>query len=181
MNLRYAEREAQAVAELVPDTLALIRENATKAKSREIAPQRGILHFATHAEFDEDDPLGAALLLAPTLAADGRLGVQEIFGLDLRTSLVVLSACEIALGWRNPGDELIGLTRAFIYAGTLSITTTPWEVNDRASFELIQGFYRHLQSGRSTAEALRLAQIDTMEKYPHPYYWAAYQLTGEPR
>jgi CHAT domain-containing protein len=181
MNLRYAEREVQAVAELVPDTLALIRENATKAKSREFAPQRGILHFATHAEFDEEDPLGSALLLAPTLADDGRLDVQEIFGLELHASLVVLSACETSLGKRNPGDEIISLTRAFIYAGTPSVITTLWKVNDRASYELVQTFYRQLQTGQSKAEALRQAQITTLQKYPHPYYWAAYQLTGEPQ
>lgn len=181
LNLRYAEREVQAVAELVPGALVFTRQEATKARSRELAPQRNLLHFATHAELDEEDPLGSALRLAPTPTDDGRLDVQEIFGLELHASLVVLSACETSLGKRNPGDEIVGLTRAFIYAGTPSVITTLWKVNDRASFELVQEFYRQLQRGQSKVEALRQAQLDTQQKYPHPYYWAAYQLTGEPR
>jgi CHAT domain-containing protein len=107
--------------------------------------------------------------------------VQEIFGLDLHASLVVLSACETALGKLTRGDELTGLTRAFIYAGTPSVITTLWQVNDRASYELMREFYQNLKSGRNKAEALRQAQLTTLQKYPHPYYWAAYQLTGEAR
>jgi CHAT domain-containing protein len=181
LDLRYAEREVHAVADLLPGALVFTRQHATKTKGRELAPQRTILHFATHAELDEEDPLGSALLLAPTASNDGRLDVQEIFGLELHASLVVLSACETSLGKRNPGDEIISLTRAFIYAGTPSVITTLWKVNDRASYELIQAFYRQLQNGRSKAEALRQAQLTTLQKYPHPYYWAAYQLTGEPQ
>lgn len=181
LYLRYAEREVRAVADLFPQSVILVQRDATKTTTREHSPRHTLLHFATHAELDEADPLGSALLLAPSNGDDGRLEVQEIFGLNLQASLVVLSACETALGRLTRGDELTGLTRAFIYAGTPSIITTLWKVNDRASYELMRDFYRHLEAGQNKAEALRQAQLATLAKYPHPYYWAAYQLTGEPR
>jgi CHAT domain-containing protein len=101
--------------------------------------------------------------------------------LTLRADLIVLSACETGLGTLRQGDELTGFTRAFIYAGTPSIITTLWQVNDRASYELMRAFYQGLKAGQSKIEALRRAQLATLQRYPHPYYWAAYQLTGEGR
>jgi len=181
LNLRYAEREVRGLADLFPGAVLLTRQEATKAKARDYSPRYTLLHFATHAELDEADPMGSAILLAPDQGDDGRLEVQEIFGLNLHASLVVLSACETALGKLTRGDELTGLTRAFIYAGTPSVITTLWKVNDRASYELMQEFYRNLKTGKDKAESLRQAQLATLEKYPHPYFWAAYQLTGEAR
>jgi len=181
LNLRYAEREARGIAALFPETALVTGKAATKATSRDESPHYRVLHFATHAELDEADPLGSALRLAPSQNDDGRLEVQEIFGLDLHASLVVLSACETALGKLTRGDELTGLTRAFIYAGTPSVITTLWQVNVRASYELMREFYRNLKDGKDKAEALRQAQLATLQKYPPPYFWAAYQLTGEAR
>jgi CHAT domain-containing protein len=181
MNLRYAEREARELQRLFPGATVLLRQDATEERARTHLGQHAVAHLATHADLEEEDPLGSALLLRPGGADDGRLEVQEIFGLDLQASLVVLSACETALGRLGKGDELTGLTRAFIYAGTPSIITTLWKVNDRASYELMREFYRNLKAGRDKAEALRQAQLTTLERYPHPYYWAAYQLTGEAR
>ena len=93
----------------------------------------------------------------------------------------MLSACETALGTLTRGDELTGLTRAFIYAGTPSVITTLWQVNDRSAFELMGEFYRQLRAGRNKAEALRLAQLAILDLHPQPYHWAAYELIGEPR
>ena len=181
LNLRYAEREVRAIADLFPNTTLLIRETATKDQALSQSPKYTVLHFATHAELDEADPLGSALRLTSTPKDNGRLEVEEIFGLDLHASLIVLSACETSLGKLTLGDELTGLTRAFIYAGTPSVITTLWQVNDRASYELMQEFYHQLQTGKDKAEALRSAEVTTLAKYPHPYFWAAYQLTGEAR
>jgi CHAT domain-containing protein len=145
-----------------------------------MGPQ-SLIHLATHADLDEEDPLGSALLLHPEGSDSGRLEVQEIFGLDLHASLVILSACDTSLGKLTRGDELIGLTRAFIYAGTPSVISTLWRVEDRASYELMRVFYRNLRAGQSKGDALRQAQLVTLQEYPHPYYWAAYQLVGEAR
>jgi CHAT domain-containing protein len=178
-NLRFAEREAKEVATVYPQSAVYLRAEASKPRAISLSPNYDMLHFAVHAEFNEEDPMSSALLLAVEGKDDGRLKVEEIFSLDLKTSMVVLSACETGLGKLSSGDEIVGLTRAFIYAGTPSIVTTLWKVNDRASYELMREFYRNLKSAKKS-EALRLAQLKTMQEFPEPFYWAAYQLTGEP-
>ena len=125
------------------------------------------------------DPLSSALLLVPGGGEDGRLEVRELFGLDLHARLVVLSACETGLGALSRGDELVGLQRAFLYAGTPAVITTLWKVDDRASYELMRAFYDRL-SGLGATEALRQAQRETMRTFPHPFAWAAFGLAGLP-
>ncbi len=181
MNLRYAEREVREVERQFPQATVLVRQDATKDQTRRHLNAQSLIHLATHADLDEQDPLGSALLLRPEGTDTGRLEVQEIFGLDLDATLVVLSACETSLGKVTRGDEVVGLTRAFIYAGTPSVISTLWRVDDRASYELMQAFYENLRAGQAKGEALRQAQLATLARYPHPYFWAAYQLTGEPR
>jgi len=181
LSLRYAQREALGINALFPGSTLATGPAATKTAVRDALANHNILHFATHADFDEADPLGSALLLAGPPGSENRLEVQEVFGLDLHASLVVLSACDTGLGKLSRADELTGMLRAFIYAGTPSVITTLWQVNDRAAYELMQEFYQHLKAERNKAEALRQAQLAIMQKYPQPYYWAAYQLTGEPR
>ena len=178
-NLRFAEREAKEVASVYPQSAVYLRADASKPRVVSLSPNFDMLHFAVHAEFNEEDPMSSALLLAPEGSGDGKLKVGEIFSLDLKTNMVVLSACETGLGKLSSGDELVGLTRAFIYAGTPSVVTTLWKVNDRASYELMREFYQHLKTAKKS-EALRQAQLKTVEQFPEPFYWAAYQLTGEP-
>ena len=178
-RLPFAEAEVQSLRRAFPDAVVLTGRDATRARLLAVAPTAHVLHFAAHAEFDVQDPLGSAILLAPEGADDGRLEVQEIYGLTLASSLVVVSACETALGQVSAGDEVIGLTRAFIYAGAPTVVTTLWKVDDRASFRLMDAFYRALAAGASKAQALRRAQLTVMRDAPPPFFWAAYQLTGE--
>jgi len=139
----------------------------------------GVFHLATHGELSADDPMSSAMLV-PGSGEDGRLEVREVFGLDLHARLVVLSACETGLGKLTRGDELVGLQRAFLYAGTPAVVTTLWKVDDKATFELVRAFYTRLESG-GPVDALRQAQLETMRAFPHPYAWAAFGLTGSPR
>ncbi len=112
---------------------------------------------------------------------DGVLEVHEVYEMDLtQTDLVVLSACETKLGKRSRGDDIIGLNRAFIYAGASSVIATLWKVNDRATKDFMIAFYKQLKHGKSKAEALRTAQRKIRATYPHPYYWAGFVLTGDP-
>ena len=178
-NLRFAEREAKEIAALYPQSAVYLRSEASKPRAVSLSSQYDMLHFAVHAELNEDDPVSSALLLTGEGKDDGRLKVGEIFSLNLKAGMVVLSACETGLGKLSNGDEMIGLTRAFIYAGTPSVVTTLWKVNDRASYELMREFYQHLKTVKKS-EALRQAQLKTMEQFPEPFYWAAYELTGEP-
>ncbi len=181
LALRYAEREARAVAERFPaTTTVLTRTDATEARAKRLGGEVGLLHFAVHGELSEQDPMGSALLLVPGDGEDGRLQVRELFGMDIAARLVVLSACETGLGKLSRGDELVGLQRAFLYAGTPAVVTTLWKVDDRASYLLMRGFYEHLAT-EGPAQALRAAQRALMVDFPHPFAWAAFGLTGAVR
>jgi CHAT domain-containing protein len=124
-----------------------------------LAREYDILHFAAHTELKQDDPLSSAVLLAKSSNDSGRLEVRDIFTLDLNASLVVLSGCETALGKLSSGDELVGLTRAFIYAGTPSVVASLWKVDDASTAQLMSSFYRNLKS-KTKVESLRQAQLD---------------------
>jgi len=180
LALPWAEREARMVGQREPGATVLVRSDATEVEVKKLLESVGLVHFATHGELNEKDPLSSAVLLVPGGGEDGRLEVREVFGLDLHARLVVLSACETGLGKLSRGDELVGLQRAFLYAGTPAVVTTLWKVDDRASYELIRAFYNRLASA-GPVEALRQAQIETMATFPHPYSWAAFGLSGAPR
>ena len=94
---------------------------------------------------------------------DGNLQVREIFEMELNASLVVLSACETALGKLSNGDELVGLTRAFIYAGTPSVVASLWKVDDSSTAKLMGNFYKYLKTG-TKVDALRKAQLDLIRR-----------------
>jgi CHAT domain-containing protein len=97
--------------------------------------------------------------------------------------LVVLSACETGLGKEVKGEGLIGLTRAFLYAGTPSVVVSLWKVADQSTAEVMVRLYRHLKGGRmNKAEALRQAQLEVIRegRFAHPYYWAPFVLVGQP-
>src|SRR5262245_6206321 len=158
-NLEFAELEAKEVKAAYPESSVYIGKEATEEKSKTFSPNHDILHFATHAQLNEDDPLSSAVLLAKEDTEDGRLEVREIFGLDLKANLVVLSGCDTALGKLSTGDELVGLTRAFIYAGTPSVVASLWSVDDSSTAHLMASFYRNLKT-MSKVEALRQAQLE---------------------
>lgn len=91
----------------------------------------------------------------------------------------MLSACETQLGELSAGDEVVGLTRAFFFAGTPSVIATLWSVDDRPTALLMEHFYRQLRAGVSKAQALRMAQQEVRQHYPSPYYWAGFVLSGD--
>jgi len=177
-DLRFAEREAKEIERVYPKSAVYLKAEATKPRAVSLSPDYDILHFAVHGEFDQDDPLSSGLLLAAGGKGEGKLKASEIFSLSLKADMVVLSACETGLGKVTNGDEIIGLTRAFIYAGAPSVVTTLWKVNDLASYELVQEFYTNLKT-KKKSEALRQAQLKIMKEFPHPFFWAAYELNGE--
>ena len=159
MALQFAEIEAGEIKKLYPQANVLLKKEATEEKAKTLSPQNDIVHFASHAELNEDDPLASAIRLAKSDKEDGRLEVREIFGMDLKASLVVLSACETGLGKLSSGDELVGLTRAFIYAGTPSVVASLWNVEDSSTAQLMASFYKNLKT-MTKVEALRQAQLN---------------------
>ena len=100
--------------------------------------------------------------------------------LRLAADLVTLSACQSALGELVTGEGMVGLSRAFFYAGAPSVVASLWNVNDEASAELMRHFYRGLRRGLTKAEALRQARLELRRepRYSHPYFWAPFVLVG---
>jgi parallel beta-helix repeat protein len=177
--LIFAEREAQAIAEFC-STEPLLGDAATESAVREWASQASILHLAAHGSYNPYTPLYSTIALAPDETNDGRLEVHEVYGLDLTSAdLVVLSACQTHLGELSAGDELVGLTRAFFFAGTPTVVASLWSVDDEATGLLMERFYTHLGQGMSKAAALRQAQLEVWETHPDPYYWAGFVLSGD--
>jgi CHAT domain-containing protein len=178
--LRYAEQEARDVAALF-NTRAVVGSAATESVLRAQAGNFDILHLAAHGQLNSASPLFSRIVLARDRDADGVLDVQEVYGLNLgRVDLVVLSACETQLGAQSRGDDIVGLNRAFLYAGTPTVVASLWRVEDVATGMLMKSFYTNLKRGLSKAAALQAAQRVTRANYPHPYYWAAFVLTGDP-
>ncbi len=188
-NLPGAEREAQAIADLLGAT-AFLGADATEARLwGEVAGQRYI-HLAAHGSFNPVAPQFSRIYLAPggdkTLPAerrDGFLETREVWNLPMESAqLVTLSACQTQLGDLSTGDEWVGLSRAFIYAGTSGLVASLWNVEDASTAQLMTAFYKRVEAGEDPAVALRAAQLAFLNdsKYAHPYYWAAFNYTGAP-
>ncbi len=180
LDIPFALNEVKAIKKLYPDSTVLVRKSATRSAFERLSGSYDGLHFASHGIFDANRPLNSALLLSPEGSDNGRLTVNEIFDLDLDASLVTLSACQSGVSRIRAGDEMMGLPRAFIYAGAPSVVASLWNVNDEATAILMEGFYKNLRSTEK-ADALRKAQISMIKdpKYKKPFYWAAFSLTGD--
>ena len=179
-RLVHAEDEVNSLKGLFPQVDVYTGDNATERVLQEHGSEYDILHFACHGELNMDEPMLTSLRLAPDNENDGYLHAGEVFDYDLSASLVVLSACNSALGELTSGNELMGLTRSFLYAGVPSIVASLWTVDDRSTAYLMQQFYRNLGT-MTKADALREAKLATMKKYPSPFHWAAFCLQGDYR
>ena len=150
-----------------------------------------VIHFDTHGMFNANNGLYSWLAMSKLTeygTETEQLYVVYILNLNLQACLVVLRACMSGLGEVHPGDDIIGLTRAFFYAGVPSIVASMWEIDDQGSCDLIESFYdAWLKCGDKAdkAEALRKAQLEMMKflddlgKERHPYRWAGFALYGD--
>jgi CHAT domain-containing protein len=181
-SLVFSEKEVEELKHLYPrDTEIFTGKEAKETRVGYYGPYADILHFSCHGIFNAANPLYSALLLAPDNSADGRLEVQEIFQLNLKPAyLVTLSACETNVSNISPGDELVGLARAFIYAGTPSVLASLWKVDDYYTEKLMVSFYRALKN-TDKITALHQARQEMIDKYGkrHPFYWAPFVLIGD--
>lgn len=179
-NLPFAEKEAERLRFDFPDVTIRTGAEATESWLVENLQQYGIIHIASHGEYDPHAPLFSALLLAADGQNDGTLSAQEIFSLQMRADLVALSACQTGLGRITSGDDIVGLNRAFVYAGTRQLLSTLWRVDDISTALLFKHFYR--QSKRlDRAEALRQAQliVRSRPEFQHPARWSGIALSGD--
>jgi CHAT domain-containing protein len=166
--------EAQAVARHFPAAEVLTDRQATMEALRAKAPGCGVLHLACHGMFRSDNPMFSSLKLC-----DGWLTAADVLDLDFAGALVTLSACESGRNEVFAGDELIGLTRAFLGAGAATLVASLWLVQDETTAELMEKWYELLREGVGRAAALRKAQLALKDRFPHPYYWAPFVLIGQ--
>ena len=193
--LPNSREEANRIAALYPQAKVrvFLQQEAREenVKSETLLNEFRFVHFAAHGLLNETKPQYSGLVLSlpdrqssvvDRQSEDGLLQVYEIFDLKLNADLVVLSACETGLGKEVKGEGLVGLTRAFLYAGTPSVVVSLWKVSDRSTAELMVSFYQYLKNGKvNKAEALRQAQLKLIRegRYAQPYYWAPFILVGE--
>ena len=177
-----AKEEAAFVARTF-GTTAHLGAGAREALLHDLGGKVDLIHVAAHALYDSSHPLFSRIALAADAKHDGSLTVTEILSeIDLSgVNLVVLSACRSAVGQRSGGDEIVGLTRALLYAGTPGVISTLWNIDDASAAALMTGFYQRLGEGVTAAEALRDAQIAAIESGKHPRHWSAFMLTGDPQ
>jgi CHAT domain-containing protein len=184
-NLPAAENEVKAIAQVFPSTEVLSGPQVTKvALNTEQRLNKRIVHFATHGILNASAPSESYIQLAATSApAEEHLTVGEVWDLPLKkVTLVTLSACESALGDKEPdGGEITTLAEAFSSAGATTVLASLWSVGDESTKELMVEFYRQLAAGASKAEALQKAEVKLLKdpKYSRPLYWAPFVLMGD--
>jgi CHAT domain-containing protein len=173
-----ALEEADTIAKLLQGDCYL-QEQATIARLMQAAAGAPVIHLATHGRSRLDAPNFSSIILA-----DGPLTALDAFQLDLQScQLMTLSGCETGLALSGGGDEQLGLGRAFLAAGVSSLVMSSWPVEDVATSEMMQSFYRRLFMGESKVQALRSAQCTLLTQentsYNHPYFWSAFRLVGD--
>jgi CHAT domain-containing protein/predicted negative regulator of RcsB-dependent stress response len=176
-GLPGTKTEVDQISKLYDDVTPRYENESTETYLKENISAYEYVHLATHGLLDPLQPLYSYLLFAPTEVDDGLLTVTEVFGLELNARLVVLSACQTGLGDRSQGDEVVGLSRAFLFAGSPAVIVSLWSVADQPTALLMTSFYRNL-SNHNPQESLSLAQREVMKQYPAPFYWAPFQLIG---
>jgi CHAT domain-containing protein len=186
-SLPYARLEVQQIAELFGDAaLTYLGAAATEERASSLGQGPRYIHFACHAVLDPRFPLESALVLSrparvsTPLGDNGLLQAWEIFArVRIDADLVTLSACETALGGERAAEGLLGLSRAFQYAGAHSVLASLWELSDRSTPSLMQSFYRGLRQGLPKDEALQAAELQAIRAGAPPFEWAAFELSGD--
>lgn len=188
-RLPFSRREAEAIKAVTPDGKVTVSADFDASRATALGADLGrhrIVHFATHGVLDAEHPelSGVVLSLVDRRGArqDGFLRLQDIYNLDLPVELVVLSACQSALGKNVKGEGLIALTRGFMHAGSKSVVASLWKVDDEATAELMKHFYSAmLEEGLPPPVALQAAKVALwkQERWRPPYFWAAFVLQGE--
>jgi CHAT domain-containing protein len=189
VRLRFSRQEADEIARLAGDKrnlkavdFAANRSTATDARLGDYQ----IIHFATHGLINNQHPdlSGVVLSLVDEQgrAQNGFLRLYDIYNLKLNADLVVLSACQTALGKEIKGEGLVGLTRGFMYAGAPRVVATLWRIDDRATADMMRRFYEAmLKDNLRPAAALRAAQLSMLRdpRWHSPHFWAPFTIQGE--
>lgn len=181
--LPHSEAEVETIAHDLPrpNTILLGRDATETNFKRLSAESAEVIHLALHGYADVDYPDRSALIFAPEPKGpdDGLLQVREIRDLHVRAKLVTLSACDTGVGPVGEA-EVANVVNAFIEAGADSVVSTLWDLDDQSTEHLMTMFYSQLASRQRKVDALRLAQLDMLQKGLPPYFWAGVQIVGDP-
>lgn len=181
-DLPFSEEEAEKIGATFGTNGHVFKRELASLDRLSEHDKPDFIHFACHGYFRGDEPLFSHLLLADSEGKVSPVFLPDIFNLRVKASLVTLSACETGLSRFTAGDELIGMSRAFSYAGTPALLTSLWAVNDKSTALLMDGFYEGvLYRGDSKAAALRSAIMSLKSEpgYGHPYFWSPFFLSGD--
>lgn len=160
-------------------------DSATEAVFKSEAEAYSLLHLAVHGEVNHEEPMKSALRLHPDARGqeDGQLFVSELFSMNLKADLAVLSACETGIGKQAPGEGMLTIGRGFRYAGVPAVVASLWKVNDQVTSQIMAVFYENLSEGIPKDIALQQAKLTYLNQADgmsgQPYYWAAFKPMGE--
>jgi CHAT domain-containing protein len=169
----FLEEEARVVASALPEARLFLGADASEETLRAHGGDARFVHIATHGLFRYDNPMFSSLQLGGS-----RLSLFDLYQLELHAELVTLSGCGTGLNVVEGGDELLGLVRGLLYAGSQAALVTLWDVNDQSTARFMRHFYGRLPTSASKAVALKQAMCALREEYPHPYHWAPFVLVG---
>jgi len=188
-RLPFSRQEARAISSLVPAGARLVATDFDASRAIVVGGALDgydIVHFATHGLLNSERPELSGLVLSLVDrhgdVQDGFLRLGDVYNLELRADVVVLSACQTALGREVRGEGLIGLTRGFMHAGARRVVASLWQVDDSATAELMRSFYRGvLHDGLRPAAALRAAQRELARdpRWAAPFFWSGFVLQGD--
>jgi len=163
------------------EALRRSRDAITMDSIQATSRNKHVVHFSAHGTISADPDYSGLVLTDRNRVGEKRLlTLRDVYGLDLRCTLVTLGACQTGLGAYQSGDEILGLSRGFHYAGAPSVLTSLWTVPNEATLLLMEQFYVHwLERNLDKADALRAAELAVRERYPANWAWAGFTLSGD--
>ncbi|HUX95540.1 MAG TPA: CHAT domain-containing tetratricopeptide repeat protein [Bacteroidales bacterium] len=183
-DLPFAKNEAEYVSKILGGKL-LLNGYAKESVFKSEASNYDIIHLAMHTVLDDTDPMYSTLIFSPeTSGVDDRyLRTYEIYGIPLKSRMVVLSSCNTGSGKLFSGEGILSLARGFIYSGSESVVMSMWEIEDRAGTEIVKLYYYYLKKGFSKSKALRKARFEFLKSADqlraHPYFWSTLVIYGD--
>ncbi len=179
LDLSDFQTEVESIQNIIPQASIFLKIEATEAKVKVMIGNYDLVHFATHIVFVGESPLNSYLLLIPTRQDDGRLTIAEIFKLKFGGRAVVMSACKTVPKIYSGGAEIVGLNRAFLYAGSPSVVSTFWNIEEKPKATFMDLFYINLGKNKSIADSVRITQNEMIRLGYRPFDWAGFVLNGK--
>ncbi|PLX10984.1 MAG: hypothetical protein C0598_09260 [Marinilabiliales bacterium] len=184
-KLPYAHREVENLNKEFGGKVYAGKQ-AIKNKFLETASGYDVLHLAMHTLINDSMPMYSKLVFTPESGLNENqvfLNTSEVYKMNLKASMVTLSACNTGAGILKKGEGIMSLARGFVFAGVPSVIMTLWEVQDENGLEIMQLFYKHLSEGYRKDKAMQLAKMEVLNSSnmvkSHPNYWSAYIITGD--